>query len=63
MFQKIKYWLVREVLVFLNIKNGLYQIRPCEKCGKQYLFNIIKCHCGNEWCKGEAPCVCNNCDK
>lgn len=50
---------MREVLVLLNIKNGLYQVRPCVYCGKKYLFDIVKCDCGN--CEGEAPSVCNAC--
>lgn len=61
MFQKIKYWFIREFLFLANVQAGNFQYKPCVYCGKKYWFDIVKCSCGLEECKNEAICVCNNC--
>lgn len=63
MFKRFKYFFVQAYLDMMNILNGSYQFRPCAYCGKKYLFDIKKCNCGNAWCKNEAICVCDKCDK
>lgn len=63
MFKRLKFLIVQTYLDAMNIWNGFYQIKPCTYYQKKYFFNIKKCECGNDWCKNEAICVCNECNE
>ena len=63
LYNRIYAYVLQQWQMYHDLKNGVYQRRPCVYCRKKFLFKIEKCGCGNDWCTNEGVCVCDKCDK